>query len=424
MATNPDSPTPATTTCAIAGGGPAGVMLGLLLARAGVDVTVLEKHGDFLRDFRGDTVHPSTLAILGELGLSEEFERLPHNEVSRLALRAGDSGGISIDLSVLRGPYKYVAMVPQWDLLDLLVREASRYPSFHLLMNAEVTGVMRQGDRAVGLRYRRRDGAGGEHELPAALVVGADGRDSVVRTAAALRPVDFGAPMDVAWFRISRRPEDPSGVMGRIVHGAMGVAIDRSSYWQMAYIFPKGGFDELRARGIERFRERLRELFPVLGDRVGELADFERVFLLRVGVDRLRRWYREGLLCIGDAAHIMSPIGGVGINLAVQDAVATANITAGPLLAAQRDGTPLPVEPLARVQRRRAWPAVGTQSIQLLLQRTVIQSALAEERGRRLGPPPILAERRWVRALFANAMMVGLRPEHVRTPATDPAVRR
>ncbi|GAA3137185.1 FAD-dependent oxidoreductase [Planomonospora alba] len=396
----------------IAGGGPAGAVLALLLARAGVPVTLLEKHADFLRDFRGDTIHPSTLQVLDEVGLAEEFHRLPHHRAYRLSARTDDAEAQVADLSRLRSRYNYIAFVPQWDFLDLVTRAAARYPWFTLVMNAEVTGVIREGNAVRGLRYRDRV-SGAEHELRATLTVAADGRRSDVRRAAGLVPVEYGAPMDVVWFRLPREASDPQSPFLRASAGRLMVSINRGTYWQLAYLIPKGGFDALRERGVEALRRSVAELLPFLAGRVGQLEDFGDVSVLSVAVDRLRRWHRPGLLVIGDAAHAMSPIGGVGINLAVQDAVAAANLLAGPLLA----GGEIPESLLARVQRRRTVPTVVTQFVQRVIQRRVIRTVLS-------GPARPVRLPRFVRSPVAGAVIrrfvgLGVLPEHVRTPATS-----
>ncbi|MCC5574843.1 FAD-dependent oxidoreductase [Microtetraspora sp. AC03309] len=409
------------TTCAISGAGPAGVMLGLLLARAGVQVTVLEKHGDFLRDFRGDTVHPSTLQLLDELGLVEDLERIPHRNLT--TLRMSTLTRTLVDADLRRFPstrkYRHIAMIPQWDFLTLLVEHARRYPAFRLLMNAETLGPIEHGGAIRGLRYRD---ARGEHDLRAVLTVAADGRRSDLRRAAGMIPLDFGAPMDVLWLRVSRRPDDDEGggLAGHIGKGEMAAAIDRGDYWQIAFLIPKGSYQEIRAQGLEGLRERLARLLPFLADRVDEIDDWGKVAFLEVGVNRLRRWDRPGLLAIGDAAHTMSPIGGVGINLAVQDAVATANLLAEPLHRAQADPArfdkTLNPRLVQRVQRRRMIPTVGTQFVQLLAQRRLVGRILDGEEPRM---PAILSgerARRLMSQLLVRIMVYGILPEHVRTP--------
>ena len=404
------------TSCVVVGGGPAGMILGLLLARAGVEVQVLEKHADFLRDFRGDTVHPSTLQLLDELGLGKEFAVLPYSKVTEVAFPAGvDDTVVVADFTKLKGPYRYIAMVPQWDLLDLLADAARQEPTFTLRMQTEVTGLVRTGGRVRGVEYRTGDGHTGE--LLADLVVACDGRWSAVRQAAHLEPREFRVPIDVWWFRLPRTPEDdPSALTPRAAPGRFAVIIPRRDYLQIAYVARKGTDPQLRARGIESFRRDVAELIPDAADRVEALASMDDVKHLDVRLNRLTRWHQDGLLCIGDAAHAMSPVGGVGINLAVQDAVAAATLLAGPL----RRGAPTPGE-LAAVRNRRIVATVLVQALQRILHRQVIVPILE---GRRAGPPrPVLAAVRRVPALTrvtAALVGVGFRPEH----APDFAVRR
>jgi 2-polyprenyl-6-methoxyphenol hydroxylase-like FAD-dependent oxidoreductase len=416
-----DGPTRA--TCCVVGCGPAGAVLGLLLARAGVDVLVLEKHADFLRDFRGDTLHASTLQLLDELGLAEDVLALPHSAVSTVGVSIGDSDFGLADFRRLRGKYRYIAFMPQWDLLDFLTKEASRLPTFRLRMQAEAVGVVQEGGRVVGVTVRSPDGA--EETVRAELTVAADGRGSTVRRSAGLRPVSFGAPMDVLWFRLSKRDSDPGQTFGRIGPNGLLVLIDRGDYWQAGLVIPNGAYGEVQRRGMDAFRAQLAGLAPFLADRVGEVRDWEDVRMLDVQVDRLPRWWRPGLLCIGDAAHAMSPIAGVGINLAVQDAVAAANLLAGPLRAGGTIGT----LPLARVQRRRTLPTVLTQRVQRAIQDGFLSALLAEQDGRaEVRPPRLLRVLQRVPALQAiPAWFVGrgVRPEHVRPPVTGrPGERR
>ncbi|MET8054008.1 MULTISPECIES: FAD-dependent oxidoreductase [unclassified Streptosporangium] len=396
-------------TCVIAGGGPAGAMLALLLARAGVEVTLLEKHGDFLRDFRGDTIHPSTLQILDELGLAEEFHRLPHRKMYGLEIQTDDTTVPIADLSGLKGKYQYIAFVPQWEFLDLLTSAAARYPNFHLLMESEVHGVIREGDAVRGVRYRD---ASGEHELRATLTVAADGRRSDVREAAGLVPVEHGVPMDVVWFRLPREPTDSESAFLRVSAGHLMVSINRGTYWQLAYVIPKNGFEALRSAGIAALREQVARLLPFLADRVGLLSGFEDVSVLSVALNRLRRWHRPGLLVIGDAAHAMSPVFGVGINLAVQDAVAAANLLAGPLAA----GAEIPESLLARVQRRRTPPTVITQFAQRVVQNRLIRPALTE-RTRPVRLPRDVARLPMLGLLARRFIGLGVLPEHVADPS-------
>jgi 2-polyprenyl-6-methoxyphenol hydroxylase-like FAD-dependent oxidoreductase len=358
----------ASVDCAVAGCGPAGALLGLLLARRGVRVLVLEKHADFLRDFRGDTIHPSTLEVMDDLGLTERLLTIEHRKVTELQVGAGGRRTTLADLRRLPTRHRYVAFMPQWDLLEFLTAEAARYPGFELRRSAEVTGLVEEGGAVRGLRYRT---AGGEHEVRARLVVAADGRHSRIRDAAGLVPAASSPPMDVLWFRVSRREDDPEATFGQVGGGGILVLINRTRYWQIGYVIRKGGDHRVREAGLAAFRERIAGLVPFLADRLGEVDSWDRVFLLTVEANRLRRWYRPGLLCIGDAAHAMSPVGGVGINLAVQDAVVAANRIAGPL----REGR-LRTADLAAVQRRRQLPTVVTQLVQAQIQRRVLAPAL------------------------------------------------
>jgi 2-polyprenyl-6-methoxyphenol hydroxylase-like FAD-dependent oxidoreductase len=399
------------TRCCIAGGGPAGMMLGFLLARAGIEVVVFEKHADFLRDFRGDTIHPSTLEVMHELGLLDAFLKRPHSEVRQANGQIGTHAVHIADFSHLPTRCKFIAFMPQWDFLDFLAEHGKRFPSFRLEMESEVVDLLYEGERIAGVKVRTTSG---ERALRSDLVVAADGRHSIVRERAKLERLDLGAPIDVLWLRLSKRQDDKAQVFGRIDSGHIFVMLDRGDYWQCAFVIRKGGYDELRQRGLPSFRDEIARLAPFVHERVEELASWDDIKLLTVAVDRLRRWYRPGLLCIGDAAHAMSPVGGVGINLAVQDAVAAANILVPPL----RSGAPIGTEPLARVQRRRELPTRLTQGLQLFVQDRVMTRVLASG-----GPLPvpfaIRLLQRWpiLRRIPARLIGIGVRPEHVRTPA-------
>ena len=401
----------AAVRCCVVGGGPAGMMLGLLLARAGVPVTVLEKHGDFLRDFRGDTVHPSTLAILDELGLRERFDQLPQRRVDHLAgIVAGREQQI-VDFRGLK-PYDYLALVPQWDFLDMLAEAGRRLPGFDLRMRHQATGLLDEGGRTVGVRVQSPDGG---YDLRADLVVACDGRHSTVRETAGLQARDYGAPMDVLWFRLPRMEGDPQDTFGLVDRGHMMVLLNRDDYWQVAFLVPKGSDAALRARPIRALRESVAQLAPFLAERKEAIEAWDRVSTLAVQVDRLQRWHQPGLLLIGDAAHAMSPIGGVGINLAIQDAVAAANV----LAPAFRTGRVINEAVLASIQRRREWPVKGVQRVQLAMQERRISRALQD--GDK--PPSVPALLRFllgfrvVRHMPARLFGYGLRQEHVETPA-------
>ena len=398
-----------TTGCCIVGGGPAGMMLGYLLARAGLDVAVLEKHADFLRDFRGDTIHPSTLELMHELGLLTDFLALPHQEAHCLKGSIGGFEFIAADFSHLPTHCKFIALMPQWDFLNFLSQQGARYPGFRLLMRTEATDLIEEQGAVVGVRASAPDG---EREVRAPLVVGCDGRHSLTRQKAGLEVEDLGAPMDVLWFRMRRKGGDPDDTMGVFEAGRILVAIDRGDYWQCGYVIPKGSFEELQRAGIGEFRARLARTIPVFADRVGDIAGWGDVKLLTVVVDRLARWYRRGLLCIGDAAHAMSPVGGVGINLAVQDAVAAANILAEPLLSGTVDQAAL-----RRVQQRREFPTRIIQRGQVFVQQRVISSLLANTG--EIEPPLIvklLKRFPVLRRIPARIIGLGVRPEHIRTP--------
>ncbi len=392
--------------CCIAGGGPAGMMLGYLLARAGVQVLVLEKHADFLRDFRGDTIHPSTLEVMYELGLLEEFLKLPHQKIYELNAQVGEMQVTIADFRHLPTRCRFIALMPQWDFLNFLAEHAARFPGFALRMQTEVTGLVQESGRVIGVQA---DTPNGPIEVGADLVVGADGRNSAVREKAGLKVKDFGAPMDVLWFRLSRSTEDPVATMGRFDAGRIFIMINRGEYWQCGYVIPKGRFEQMRRQGFETFRQEIKRLAPFARETVGELRSWDAVKLLTVRVDRLLEWYRPGLLCIGDAAHAMSPVGGVGINLAIQDAVAAGNVLFKPLLERR-----LTFSHLRRIQRRREFPTNVTQRLQVAVQRRIIARVLDETSP--LKPPVaarLLARFPTLRRIPARIVGLGIRPEHV-----------
>jgi 2-polyprenyl-6-methoxyphenol hydroxylase-like FAD-dependent oxidoreductase len=381
-------------------------MLGFLLAHQGVDVFVLEKHADFLRDFRGDTIHPSTLEIMYELGILDEFLKRPHQKVTELAGKIGSETVTIADFTHLPTHCHFLALMPQWDFLNFITEQGRQYSTFHLQMQAEVTDLIEVSGTMAGVRAKTPNGV---LEIRAPLTVGADGRHSVVRERAGLEVIDLGAPMDVMWMRISRHPTDPAQTLGHFDRGRILFLINREDYWQCAFVIPKGTADEIRQRGLKAFHREIAELEPFLKDRVEELRDWKQVSLLTVRVDRLARWFRPGLLCIGDAAHAMSPIGGVGINLAIQDAVAAANIL-GPKLR-QDNVTECDLQ---AVQRRRNFPTRATQRFQILIQNNVIRRILGSDKA--LGVPWVLKLlRRWaiLRRIPARVIGLGFRPEHV-----------
>jgi 2-polyprenyl-6-methoxyphenol hydroxylase-like FAD-dependent oxidoreductase len=393
------------TTCCIVGGGPAGVMLGYLLARAGVQVTVLEKHADFFRDFRGDTVHPSTLEVMYELGLLDEFLKLPHQRVETVRGVIGGHTFAAADFRHLPTHCKFVALMPQWDFLDFLSGKARQFPSFQLHMQHEATELIRSDDRVTGVRAKT---PGGATEITADLVIGCDGRHSTIRQAAQLDVLEHGVPIDVLWFRISRTEDDPEQLLGNINYGRALVLIDRDTYFQAGLLIRKGSFDKMKAQGLGNFRATIRKIAPYLDDRVEELKDWEQIKLLSVQINRLRQWYRHGLLCIGDAAHAMSPAGGVGINLAIQDAVATANLLSGPLLE-----NCVSLSALAAVQKRREFPTIVTQQLQVFAHRQLAK--VFDNPGPLKAPWQVKAVFGFpgVQRLTARAIGLGARPEHI-----------
>jgi 2-polyprenyl-6-methoxyphenol hydroxylase-like FAD-dependent oxidoreductase len=393
--------------CCIAGGGPAGMMLGYLLARAGIQVVVLEKHGDFLRDFRGDTIHPSTLEIMHELGLVDEFLKLPHEKLHELNAQIGDMQLTVADFRHLPTHCRFIALMPQWDFLNFIAEKAAPYPGFKLMMNTEVIGLIEDFGRVIGISARSPRG---EIEVRAALIVGADGRNSVVREKAGLPVKEFGAPMDVLWFRLRRTAGDPPTTRGIFAAGRIFIALNRGDYWQCGYVIAKGQFEEMRSRDFADFRGAILKVAPYARHSIHELRGWDDVKLLTVRVDRLLEWFRPGLLCIGDSAHAMSPVGGVGINLAIQDAVAAANALFEPLSQGQ-----LALGHLRQIQQRREFPTRMTQWLQLAVQRRVIARLLGETEP--VKPPlaaRLLANFPFLRRIPARIIGLGIRPEHIR----------
>src|SRR5215472_6927474 len=383
-------------------------MLGFLLARAGVDAVVLEKHADFFRDFRGDTIHPSTLEVVYELGLLDDFLKRPHQEIKEIGGQIGDEFIPLADLTHLPTHCKFLGFMPQWEFLNFFSEQGRAYPQFHLMMEAEVTDLIIAGNTVTGVKATTPSG---DIEVHATVTVGCDGRHSTVRERAGLEVQSLGAPIDVLWFRVSRKSSDPGQVLGRFIPGKILVMLNRDEYWQCAFVIRKGMFEEIKQRGIEIFRDDIIAVAPFLKDRVEEINDWEQIKLLTVLVDHLRKWYRPGLLCIGDAAHAMSPVGGVGINLAIQDAVATANILAHPL----REGT-ASIRDLAKIQRRREFPTRITQRVQALI-RNQVGGHLDVSGPRRVHWIQRLLEGTTVpRRMRTRFVGVGIRPEHVRTP--------
>ncbi|MCE9657947.1 MAG: FAD-dependent oxidoreductase [Burkholderiales bacterium] len=408
------APITTSTRCCVVGGGPAGMMLGYLLARAGVQTVVLEKHADFLRDFRGDTVHPSTLRIMDELGLLDAFLQRPHQRLRSLNGVFGSERVQLGDFSGLPERYAFIAMMPQWDFLDFLVGEAKKLPAFSVRMQANVTGLLTAEDGSVaGVRGSSPEG---EFEVLADCTIGCDGRHSTVRAAAGLAVEDLGAPIDVLWFRVGRDPSSEDSALARVAPGHFVVTLDRGDYWQCAFVIPKGGAEALQKQDIAVFHEQVVATAPVLLSHIGDVRSWSDVKLLTVKVDRLLDWSKPGLLCIGDAAHAMSPVGGVGINLAIQDAVATANLLAAKL----RAGGALSEDDLDAVHRRRLWPTKATQAMQVAIQNNVLVRVMGSHAGEPLEVPlpmRVLTAVPALQRLFARLLGMGVRPEHVRSPA-------
>jgi 2-polyprenyl-6-methoxyphenol hydroxylase-like FAD-dependent oxidoreductase len=399
--------------CCIAGGGPAGMMLGYLLGRAGVSCVVLEKHADFLRDFRGDTVHPSTLEIMRELDLLEDFLKLPHSEIRAFSVDIGHQSFRVADFARIPTHCKFIALMPQWDFLNFLARKSQHFASLRIIMSAQVTNLIEAAGRVIGVKATTPDGL---LQVSADLVVGCDGRGSTVRAAAGLPLHDLGAPIDVLWFRLSKKAGDPEQVLGHLGQDTMIVTINRSDYWQCAYVIAKGEIERVRAAGLEAFKRAVADGAQFLSDRTDELKSFDDVKLLSVSVDRLSKWSRPGVLCIGDAAHAMSPIGGVGINLAIQDAVATANLLAAKLkLGRLRD------DDLDSVRQRRLFPVKLIQRGQVAVQNRLLRPLVSGE-SRSLKVPwvvKLLDTNAWLRRWPAQIIGVGVRPEHVRSAARN-----
>jgi 2-polyprenyl-6-methoxyphenol hydroxylase-like FAD-dependent oxidoreductase len=404
-----------TARVCITGGGPAGVVLGFLLARAGIDTLILEKHADFLRDFRGDTIHPSTMEIMHELGLLEEFLKRPHQKYPQAGISFGGTKLSMGDFTHLPVHSKFIALMPQWDFLDFITQQGRRYPNFRLRMRSEVTDLIVENGRVAGVTGRSSTGT---FEVHADLTVGADGRQSIVRQKAGLHVDDLGAPMDVLWMRISRRPDDPLSTLGNFKPGKMLVTIDRGDYWQCAWIILKGAYEEIQRRGLPALRADIADVAPHFSDRVAELADWKDISLLSVRVDRLREWSRPGLLCIGDCAHAMSPVGGVGINLAIQDAVAASNILVPALRRTKGD---IGIEPLRRVQKRREFPTRMTQKLQIAAHNNVVHPLLRNELDFSRIPLPLRLFRAFpvLRRIPARIIGLGFRPEHIKTQAAS-----
>jgi len=392
------------------------MMLGYLLGRAGIETVVLEKHADFFRDFRGDTVHPSTLQVMDELGLIDGFLKVPHQQLQKMDGLFGEDSIRIADLSQLNVKYPFIAMMPQWDFLNFLRESGKRFTSLQVLMNVNATDLIRSGETVVGVTA---DTPEGPVEIRAGLTIGCDGRHSIVRPHAGLDVEEFGAPMDVLWFRAGRRPNENESLFARVQTGKMLVTFDRGDYWQCAYVIAKGQFDAVKARGLDAFRNDVIGMAPILGAGMSDVKTWDDVKLLTVAINRLKRWTRPGLLCIGDAAHAMSPVGGVGVNLAIQDAVATANLLAAKLAALKSTRGCPPEDELDAVRRRREFPVRMTQAMQVVVQNNIISVALKP------GDQPLRAPLfarivnaiPWLQGITARFVAIGVRPEHVHSPA-------
>jgi len=398
------------TRCCIVGGGPAGMMLGFLLARAGIEVVVLEKHADFFRDFRGDTIHPSTMQVMHELGLLDDFLKVPHQEVKQIGAVFNNTPIQIADFTHLDVAKPVLGLMPQWDFLKFIQKHASKYPGFRLVMNANVTDIIKENGRVTGVKVETDDGL---QEVYASLVVGTDGRRSTVREKAGLNVISSGVPIDILWFRFSRQDSDPEQTVGRFDSGRIMILINRDKYWQCGYIIDKGGYEKIEQKGIIDFRETLAQLSPFLADRINELKSWDDVKLLTVDIDHLEKWYTDGLLCIGDAAHAMSPVGGVGINLAIQDAIAAANILYQPL----QQNIVIDAPTLASVQKRREFPTRVIQKLQITIQNGISSRREVENKDKK---PPLVFRLLTLfpvlRRIPARVIGIGIRPEHIRTP--------